>query len=74
MAHVGHAQARSYKDLFPRYKTMRGYYVPPRAGRDTHGLPVDLEAKKKLGPKRTRETGAHGIARLNPACRESADS
>lgn len=71
MPHVGHAQARSYKDLFPRYKTMRGYYVPRRAGWDTHGLPVELEVEKKLGLKSKREIEAYGIERFNQACRES---
>ncbi len=71
LPHVGHAQARSYKDLFPRYKTMRGYYVPRRAGWDTHGLPVELEVEKKLGLKNKREIEAYGIERFNQACRES---
>ncbi|WP_038046019.1 isoleucine--tRNA ligase [Thermus caliditerrae] len=71
MPHVGHAQARSYKDLFPRYKTMRGYYVPRRAGWDTHGLPVELEVEKKLGLKSKREIEAYGIEHFNQACRES---
>ena len=71
LPHVGHAQARSYKDLFPRYKTMRGYYVPRRAGWDTHGLPVELEVEKKLGLKSKREIEAYGIERFNQACRES---
>ncbi len=68
---MGHAQARSYKDLFPRYKTMRGYYVPRRAGWDTHGLPVELEVEKKLGLKSKKEIEAYGIERFNQACRES---
>ncbi len=71
LPHVGHAQARSYKDLFPRYKTMRGYYVPRRAGWDTHGLPVELEVEKALGLKNKREIEAYGIERFNQACRES---
>ncbi|TBH21079.1 isoleucine--tRNA ligase [Thermus thermamylovorans] len=71
LPHVGHAQARSYKDLFPRYKAMRGYYVPRRAGWDTHGLPVELEVEKKLGLKSKREIEAYGIERFNQACRES---
>ncbi|WP_337845512.1 isoleucine--tRNA ligase [Thermus sp.] len=71
LPHVGHAQARSYKDLFPRYKTMRGYYVPRRAGWDTHGLPVELEVEKKLGLRNKREIEAYGIARFNEECRRS---
>src|SRR5687767_9942574 len=46
-----HIEARSFKDIIPRYKTMRGYYVPRRAGWDTHGLPVELEVEKELGLK-----------------------
>ena len=71
MPHVGHAQARSYKDLFPRFKTMQGYYAPRRAGWDTHGLPVELEVEKRLGLKSKREIEAYGIERFNQACRES---
>ncbi|AEB11972.1 isoleucine--tRNA ligase [Marinithermus hydrothermalis] len=68
---VHHAQARSYKDLFPRYKTMRGYHVPRKAGWDCHGLPVELEVEKKLGLTSKREIEAYGIDRFNQACRES---
>jgi isoleucyl-tRNA synthetase len=71
LPHVGHAQARSYKDLFPRFKTMQGYHVPRRAGWDTHGLPVELEVEKKLGLKSKKEIEAYGIERFNQACRES---
>ncbi|MER3556608.1 MAG: isoleucine--tRNA ligase [Thermus sp.] len=71
LPHVGHAQARSYKDLFPRFKAMQGYYVPRRAGWDTHGLPVELEVEKKLGLKNKKEIEAYGIERFNQACRES---
>src|SRR3982750_1233620 len=45
---VHHVLARVFKDLFPRYKTMRGYYVPRKAGWDTHGLPVEVEVEKAL--------------------------
>lgn len=68
---VHHAQARSYKDLFPRFKLMQGYYVPRKAGWDTHGLPVELEVEKKLGLKHKREIEAYGIDRFNEACRAS---
>ena len=71
LPHVGHAQARSYKDLFPRFKAMQGYYVPRRAGWDTHGLPVELEVEKKLGLRNKKEIEAYGIERFNQACRES---
>ena len=68
---VHHAQARSYKDLFPRYKTMRGYYVPRKAGWDTHGLPVELEVEKKLGLKNKKDIERYGIAEFNRACKAS---
>ena len=47
--HAGHVLTRVIKDLIPRYRTMKGYYVPRKAGWDTHGLPVELEVEKKLG-------------------------
>ncbi|MEM3225215.1 MAG: class I tRNA ligase family protein, partial [Thermoplasmatales archaeon] len=48
--HIGHAETRAMKDLFLRYKTMKGYYIYPRiAGWDCHGLPVEIEIEKKLG-------------------------
>ncbi len=68
---VHHAQARSYKDLFPRYKTMRGYYVPRKAGWDTHGLPVELEVEKKLGLKNKRDIERYGIEAFNAECKRS---
>jgi len=46
---IHHVLARVFKDLFPRYKTMRGYYVLRKAGWDTHGLPVEIEVEKELG-------------------------
>ena len=58
--HNGHVLTRVIKDLFPRYKTMRGYTVPRKAGWDTHGLPVEIEVEKELG---MREDGAHRNAR-----------
>jgi len=48
---IHHVLARVFKDLFPRYKTMKGYYAPRRAGWDTHGLPVELEIENELGLK-----------------------
>ena len=68
---VHHAQARSYKDLFPRFKTMRGYFVPRKAGWDTHGLPVELEVEKKLGLKNKKDIERYGIAAFNQACKAS---
>src|SRR5688572_24534682 len=46
---IHHVLARAFKDLFPRYKTMQGYYVQRRGGWDTHGLPVEIEVEKRLG-------------------------
>src|ERR1700694_5038068 len=48
LPHNGHVLTRVIKDLFPRYKTMRGYHVPRKAGWDTHGLPVEVEVEKEL--------------------------
>ena len=48
MPHVGHIETRVMKDIIPRYKVMKGYYVPRKAGWDTHGLPVELEIEKAL--------------------------
>ena len=47
--HIGHLETRVIKDMIPRYRTMKGYYVPRKAGWDTHGLPVELEVEKLLG-------------------------
>ena len=47
--HIGHVLTRVIKDMIPRYRTMKGYYVPRKAGWDTHGLPVELEVEKALG-------------------------
>ncbi|MBQ9321488.1 MAG: class I tRNA ligase family protein, partial [Eubacterium sp.] len=47
--HIGHVLTRVIKDMIPRYRTMKGYQVPRKAGWDTHGLPVELEVEKKLG-------------------------
>ena len=68
---IHHVLARVFKDIVPRYKTMRGYRVPRKAGWDTHGLPVELEIEKELGLKSKPEIEAYGIARFNEKCRES---
>jgi len=65
-----HIEARSFKDIIPRYKTMRGYYVPRRAGWDTHGLPVELEVEKELGFKQKSEIEKFGIAEFNARCKD----
>ncbi len=69
---IHHVLARSFKDIFPRYKTMRGYYVPRKAGWDTHGLPVEHEVEKELGIFDKKEIEAKvGIAEFTRRCRES---
>ncbi len=68
---VHHMESRSFKDALPRYKTMRGYRVPRRAGWDTHGLPVELEVEKQLGFSGKQEIEKYGIAAFNKKCRES---
>jgi isoleucyl-tRNA synthetase len=69
--HVGHVVTRVIKDLFPRYRTMRGYHVPRKAGWDTHGLPVEIEVEKRLGFTGKQQIEAYGIAEFNRACLES---
>ncbi len=68
---VHHVLARSFKDMFPRYKTMRGYHVVRRGGWDTHGLPVEIEVEKKHGFTNKQQIEAYGIARFNQECRKS---
>lgn len=70
--HIGHAETRAMKDLFLRYKTMRGYDIYPRiAGWDCHGLPVEIEVEKKLGIKNKSEIEKLGITEFNHLCKES---
>jgi isoleucyl-tRNA synthetase len=66
-----HVEARVFKDVFPRYRTMRGYHVPRRAGWDCHGLPVELAVEKELGFTGKPDIEAYGIAEFNAKCRES---
>ncbi|MBI2013490.1 MAG: class I tRNA ligase family protein [Candidatus Colwellbacteria bacterium] len=66
-----HILARSFKDVICRYKTMRGYFVPRRAGWDTHGLPVEIEVEKSLGLKSKKDIEKYGIAEFNKKCKES---
>src|SRR5438309_5086469 len=68
---VHHVITRAFKDLFPRYKTMRGYRVPRKAGWDTHGLPVELEVERELGLKNKPEIEQFGVEEFNRRCRES---
>ncbi|WP_261575451.1 isoleucine--tRNA ligase [Frankia gtarii] len=66
-----HVEARVFKDLFPRYRTMKGFHVPRRAGWDCHGLPVELAVEKELGFTSKNDIEAYGIAEFNARCRES---
>lgn len=66
-----HLEARVFKDIIPRYKTMRGYKVPRRAGWDTHGLPVELQIEKKLGLTSKKEIENFGVKEFNKACKDS---
>ena len=69
---IHHVIGRVYKDMFPRYKTMRGYWVDRRGGWDTHGLPVEIEVEKKLGFTNKSQIEAYGIDKFNELCKESA--
>ena len=71
LPHIGHFLTRAFKDLFIRYKTMRGFFVPRRAGWDTHGLPVEIEVEKELGLKNKKEIEKYGIAKFNKKAKES---
>ena len=68
---VHHVLARSFKDIFLRYRVMRGYHIIRRGGWDTHGLPVEIEVEKKLGFTSKRQIEEYGIAEFNKLCRES---
>lgn len=68
---IHHVLARAFKDVILRYKTMRGFYVPRKAGWDTHGLPVEIQVEKELGLKSKKEIERYGIAEFNKKCRES---
>jgi isoleucyl-tRNA synthetase len=66
-----HIEARVFKDVFPRYRTMKGYRVPRKAGWDCHGLPVELAVEKELGFTGKQDIEAYGVAEFNAKCRES---
>lgn len=66
-----HVEARVFKDVFPRYRTMRGYRVPRRAGWDCHGLPVELAVEKELGFTGKSDIEKFGVAQFNDECRKS---
>jgi isoleucyl-tRNA synthetase len=69
---VHHVLARAFKDMFPRYKIMRGFHVSRRGGWDTHGLPVEIEVEKRHGFANKKDIEAYGIAKFNAECRKSA--
>ena len=69
--HVGHVLTRVIKDMIPRYRTMKGYYVPRKAGWDTHGLPVELEIEKKIGINGKEQIENYGIEPFVKQCKES---
>ncbi len=71
MPHPGHCLTRAIKDLFPRYKTMRGYRCERKAGWDTHGLPVEVEVCKELGIHTKEEIEEYGIERFIQKCQAS---
>lgn len=66
-----HVEARAFKDIFPRYRTMKGYHVPRKAGWDCHGLPVELAVEKELGFSGKKDIENFGIAEFNEKCRTS---
>jgi len=66
-----HVLSRVFKDIYPRYRTMRGYHVERKGGWDCHGLPVEIAVEQKLGLKSKTEIEAYGIAEFNRQCRES---
>ncbi|MFD7546630.1 isoleucine--tRNA ligase [Streptomyces sp. NPDC059816] len=66
-----HIEARVFKDVFPRFRTMRGYHVARKAGWDCHGLPVELAVEKELGFSGKKDIEAYGIAEFNDRCRAS---
>jgi isoleucyl-tRNA synthetase len=68
---VHHVEARVFKDLYPRYRTMKGYHVPRKAGWDCHGLPVELAVERELGFNGKPDIEAYGIEAFNQKCRES---
>lgn len=68
---IHHVMARTLKDMICRYKTLRGFQVPRKAGWDTHGLPVEIEVEKALGIKHKDEIVKYGVARFNEECRKS---
>jgi isoleucyl-tRNA synthetase len=71
MPGVHHIEARVFKDLFPRFKTMQGFHVIRKAGWDCHGLPVEVAVEKELGLSGKKDIETYGVAEFNARCRES---
>ena len=69
--HIGHVETRTIKDMIPRYRAMKGYMVPRKAGWDTHGLPVELEVEKLLGLDGKEQIEEYGLAPFIDKCKES---
>jgi len=69
--HIGHVLTRVIKDMIPRYKTMKGYMVPRKAGWDTHGLPVEIEVEKLLGIEGKQGIEEYGLEPFIKKCKES---
>ncbi len=69
--HIGHVLTRVIKDMIPRYRTMKGYYVPRKAGWDTHGLPVELEVEKEIGIDGKEQIEAYGLEPFIGKCKEN---
>ena len=69
--HIGHVETRAIKDIIPRYRAMKGYEVPRKAGWDTHGLPVELEVEKQIGIEGKDQIEAYGIEPFIQKCKES---
>jgi isoleucyl-tRNA synthetase len=71
MPGIHHVEPRTFKDVYPRYKTMTGHLVPRKGGWDCHGLPVEIEVEKEIGTKTKRDIEAYGVAAFNERCRAS---
>ena len=69
--HIGHVETRTIKDMIPRYQTMKGKFVPRKAGWDTHGLPVELEVEKLLGLNGKEQIEEYGMEPFIKKCKES---
>ena len=71
MPHMGHPLTRAIKDVFPRYKSMKGFFVPRKAGWDTHGLPVEVEVEKTLGLNGKQDIEKFGVEKFIELCKQS---